>query len=133
MDMENIADLVRTGNSAIDALKGRIDDLETKTSRPGGGFKETKTHDEHSEVFANWLRDPNSDTKRRALADIEAKQASSLTDAAGGFIVPELIAHLCRPLRQGLHQSRSWRGCRNRMGRSRRQAPSHGHRVQVAE
>jgi len=51
--------------------------------------------DEHTDAFTAWLRDPRDDTKRHALADMQSKQASGLTDAAGGFIVPELIA---RPL-----------------------------------
>lgn len=72
-------------------LSARIDQIENQINRPGAPTIKTTESDEHTDAFTAWLRDPRNDTKRHALAGIEAKQASGLTDAAGGFIVPELI------------------------------------------
>lgn len=94
-----IKDLVQQGNDKFlgktAELSDRLDQIETKLGRPGAPGVKAEERDPHSDAFAAWLRDPRSDTKRHALADIEAKQASGTSDAAGGFIVPELIA---RPL-----------------------------------
>lgn len=99
---DELKPLIEEGNKTIAAtaeqvksLEARLVDIETKTNRPGAPMLRKSQTDEHSEAFAAWLRDPRNDTKRRLLADIEAKQAAGTSDAAGGFIVPELIA---RPL-----------------------------------
>ncbi|WP_101067715.1 phage major capsid protein [Roseovarius salinarum] len=100
MDQLNeIQNLVEQGNDAFSAkaaeLSDRLDQIETQMGRPGAPGVKAEESDPHSDAFSAWLRDPRNDTKRHALADVEAKQASGTSDAAGGFIVPELIA---RPL-----------------------------------
>ena len=99
MDLSEIKDLVEQGNDAFSAkaaeLSDRLDQIETRANRPGAPIVADTKSDPHADAFAAWLRDPRNDTKRHELASIEAKQASGLSDAAGGFMVPELIA---RPL-----------------------------------
>jgi HK97 family phage major capsid protein len=94
-----IKGLIEKGNDLFHnktaELSDRLDAIEAKVNRPGAPGAKAEESDPHSDAFSAWLRDPRNDTKRHALADIEAKQASGTSDAAGGFIVPELIA---RPL-----------------------------------
>jgi len=94
--MTEIKDLVTQGNAAFEAKTGeladRLDQIETRINRPGAPMVSMTKSDEHTDAFTAWLRDPRNDTKRHELAGIEAKQASGTSDAAGGFIVPELIA-----------------------------------------
>ncbi|WP_412505325.1 phage major capsid protein [Roseovarius sp. SYSU LYC5161] len=99
MDLTELKDLVQQGNAAFDEKTGelseRLDQIETTLNRPGAPMVKASKTDEHTNAFAAWLRDPRNDAKRHDLAGIEAKQASGTSDAAGGFVVPELIA---RPL-----------------------------------
>jgi len=94
--MNEIKDLVEQGNSAFEAKTGelaeRLNAIETTLGRPGSPMMNAKQSNPHADAFAAWLRDPRNDTKRHALADIESKQASGTSDAAGGFIVPQIIA-----------------------------------------
>lgn len=78
-------------SARADHLSDRIENIETQLNRPTAATTMTAASDEHTSAFTEWLRDPRNDTKRHNLAGIESKQASGLTDSAGGFIVPELI------------------------------------------
>lgn len=48
--------------------------------------------DGHTAAFSAWLRAPMSSLTRSDLGRFETRAASSLTGAAGGHVVPELIA-----------------------------------------
>jgi len=77
----------------------RVSEMEAKANRPSyssvsAPYGGTRQDDEHAKAFSSWLRDPRNSKGSNAsvqLAEVEAKTASGLTDAAGGFIVPEII------------------------------------------
>lgn len=46
---------------------------------------------EHADCFRNFLRNPKSHEARANLQQYEKRVASGATDAAGGFIIPEII------------------------------------------
>lgn len=71
-------------------LKNRLDSLERASNMPPvpGGLKS----DAHSRAFVGWLRAPHDETKKRELLDYESKTASGQSGAAGGFLIPEVIA-----------------------------------------
>ena len=46
---------------------------------------------EHADAFGAWLRNPKSAALQARLWDVERKNASGASDAAGGFLVPEIL------------------------------------------
>lgn len=46
---------------------------------------------EHAEAFANFLRQPKNPQARQDLAEIDRRASSGATDAAGGFLIPDVI------------------------------------------
>lgn len=47
---------------------------------------------QHRDAFCDWLRAPQSRSAQNALQEFEPRSANSLTGAAGGYVVPEIIA-----------------------------------------
>lgn len=96
--------------SALSDLKKRLDDLEVRAARPGNDVelpgeqrKATPAEREHREAFKGWLRDSKSRAKeddleaktaawKASLSPDERRAVDSLTGAAGGFAVPEIIS-----------------------------------------
>ena len=93
---KRLADLaaeVKTQRDAREQMEARVAAIETKAFRPAGGFGAgNREAEEHKAAFTAWLRDPHNERKAADLRDLEAKAASGVTDAAGGFLVPEVIA-----------------------------------------
>lgn len=93
--VDEIKDLVRQGNDAFDAKTGelseRLDQIETTLNRPGSPMVKDSKSDEHTDAFVAWLRDPRDNVKKANLSEMQAKSANSLSDASGGFIVPEVM------------------------------------------
>ncbi|WP_111734667.1 phage major capsid protein [Roseovarius amoyensis] len=86
----------------VDELRDRIEDVEDRAAgdrpdprRPNedaeGRGVDLGGNSEHRAAFCNWLRAPKSDRTRQELMEAERRTASSLTDAAGGYLVPEVI------------------------------------------
>ena len=75
----------------------RMDGLEVQLDHANisGGNKSTETPEqrEHLQVFEAWVRTPHSQSAKAQLLEIEQKHASSATDAAGGYLVPEILAN----------------------------------------
>lgn len=51
-----------------------------------------RAEDQHTRAFADWLRAPLSKRTQSVLEQVEQRSANSLTDAAGGYVVPEIIS-----------------------------------------
>lgn len=109
-DTGDIARMIREGNDILAETKAeqarlaeRLDAIEAKAGRDRLSVKgadldraaETKDDRDHCAAFAAWLKAPGDHNTKQRLAQIEEKAASGATDAAGGFLVPELIS---RPL-----------------------------------
>jgi HK97 family phage major capsid protein len=76
----------------------RIEIVEAVNARPGKTAA-AKIHDEHKQLFTRWIRSGGEDT--RALDEYKALVQKSrevkdvsLTDAAGGYAVPEEISRM---------------------------------------
>lgn len=80
---DQIVDLRSAGKPATPAIVWR--------DAAARGVDLGDTDDTHTRAFANWLRSPKSEHTRADLVKVEARLASGLTGAAGGFVVPELI------------------------------------------
>ena len=90
----------------FDKLLERHDQLEAEISgardlepvtpalrgRDGAVMAGERADDQHTRAFTNWLRSPLSKRTQSALEQVEQRSANSLTDAAGGYVVPEIIA-----------------------------------------
>lgn len=94
----------------LEDIKTRLEAVETRNARPGHvsplpGEKRqaTPAEIEHREAFKNWLRDSGDHSRttelkskdadyRASLSPEERRAADTLTGAAGGFAVPEIIA-----------------------------------------
>lgn len=48
--------------------------------------------DQHTRAFTAFLRSPTGVDTRQALAEIERREGNTLTGAAGGYVVPEIIS-----------------------------------------
>jgi HK97 family phage major capsid protein len=121
---ERIAELKKTGTvrpeteaklakmdaflSEADALKTRLEKVETRAARPGvnGGKnearQETKAQIEHREAFLEHMRDPNDqqlqakmqEAWKARLAEMSPKErraVETITPSLGGVAVPEII------------------------------------------
>lgn len=87
-----IEDYTDAAENGILGLKDRMDALETKFSRPGGGAVDAHQTDalEHKHAFLNGFITRGDDS---ALKQIEAKGLSTTTNGGGdgGFAVPHVI------------------------------------------
>ena len=94
--MNEIKDLVEQGNESFEAKTGelaeRLSAIETTLGRPGAPMMDAKQSNPHADAFTAWLRAPKDTHTKASLSEVERKTASGLTDSAGGFIVPEIIA-----------------------------------------
>jgi HK97 family phage major capsid protein len=88
----------------LGSIKSRLEKLETREARPvgrplpGERREVSPAEREHRDAFINWVRNPRSyeaetevRSKEKALPP-EKKSIDTLTGAAGGFAVPEVIA-----------------------------------------
>lgn len=85
-----------------DGLAEAREELKTLAkakARPGGdGEKDrygkliTADQAEHSKAFEEFLRAPDDHEKAKAVLSIQKKQVATLTDGAGGYAVPEVLA-----------------------------------------
>jgi HK97 family phage major capsid protein len=101
----------------IDELDAQIDGLRASAGyidprRPGGngegrGVDELRGDDTHTRAFIGWLKSPLSRRASSALTDAETRAATTITGAAGGYIVPSLIAD---PLMARARDSNPFRG-----------------------
>lgn len=69
----------------FDALKRRLDEIETKGNRPGRTAEQTAN--EHKQAFNTFLRKGRDD----GLADLQEKAVNVGSDTAGGYAVSETI------------------------------------------
>lgn len=85
----------------LEDVKKRLEAVETRVARPGAGAvgkanPETPQQAEHRAAFLNWMRAPKDGDRQRDLRTaektIEIRATDTLTGAAGGFAVPEMIA-----------------------------------------
>jgi HK97 family phage major capsid protein len=92
-DLSEITGLVQKVHDRVTTDSKRLDEIEAKLGRAalGGGFKVKTQNDEHTKAFTTFLRNPLDQKAQAALMDLETKTASGATDAAGGFLVPEVI------------------------------------------
>lgn len=103
-------DKIDSALSDLTELKSRLEAIETRQARPGATSplpgeqrQVTPAELEHREAFKKWLRDSKN---HRRIEEMEAKEAEyknslgpderravdTLTGAAGGYAVPEIIA-----------------------------------------
>lgn len=77
-----------------DALKARIEDLETKLNRPGKGGAADELADEHKSAFIDWMRDPRDFDRERKLKELQSKATDVrvATAGSGGYALPEEIS-----------------------------------------
>lgn len=86
----------------LDDLKKRLEQVETRAARPGADplpgeeRKATPAEMEHRDAFLSWLRSPTDADRQREVrtkeSALERRATDTLTGAAGGFAVPEVIA-----------------------------------------
>jgi HK97 family phage major capsid protein len=83
----------------LDELKNDIEKIQTKQNRPDfGGSKANGQHEQHKELFANWMRrrDHESSAELRRFETEMRKKGVFTTgsggDSAGGYAIPEIIA-----------------------------------------
>ena len=91
LQYDELADEIEEARAATDEARAarlaRRPGVEPAEVRIGGWDQ-----DEHSKAFAEWLRAPHSRNAQAELSKFETRSANTLTGAAGGFVVPELIA-----------------------------------------
>ena len=84
MEMDEISDELAERRDA--AIVDRVPVMRDATA----SGTDVRT-DDHSDAFKRWLGSPANEQRKRQLTDVESRTASGLTNAAGGFIVPEQI------------------------------------------
>lgn len=73
----------------LDALKARIDELETKANRPGANQAKSEKDElkaQHKAAFEQWFR---KGTGEPELEDLQRKAMNVATPSEGGFITPD--------------------------------------------
>lgn len=92
-------------------VKSRLLDMERVAARPQlrapNGEYATPEQKAHADAFTNWLRKPQDPERKAALIAVQTKAASGLSDAAGGFAVPEVLS---RQLETRVRDANPWRG-----------------------
>lgn len=78
---------------AIEAMKRRIDEVETKAARPGKAADAAQA-DEYKSAFISFLRDSGNPAAQQKLIDLSAKATDVRTSTvgSGGYALPEMIA-----------------------------------------
>jgi len=88
--------------SDLSDLKKRLEEAETRSARAGAGLiggeqrNLSPAETENRSAFLNWVRDPLDNDRqselKRSEGALERRAVDTLTGAAGGFAVPEVIA-----------------------------------------
>lgn len=76
------------------SLRDRVEEIESKGSRPGRPASEQDAESrEHQKLFSDWVRNPKSPETQRKLTEFQmnAKSVSIGAPADGGYAVPEEI------------------------------------------
>ena len=86
----------------LDALKTRLEELETKANRPGAPGRSAAEVDEHKQAFEAYVRNPDDPAAQSALREAERKASavSTGTPGAGGYAVPQELARTIGRLAQ---------------------------------
>lgn len=96
-------------SSEVAGLEKRLAEIETRTARPGFGLESgTKAQQtDYEKRFEAWLRNPNdyqtNSELKKAESGLEQRAVSSLTDSAGGYLVPEQLSR--QILRWGIEET----------------------------
>ncbi len=91
---EQVEKITETLTSLKD-MRDELDKLKVKMARPSGPEAEKEFSPEqveHKTAFIDFLRNPTSEKSRVALEAAHQKAVDTVTDAAGGHAVPEIIA-----------------------------------------
>lgn len=92
-EYDTVADQIEDIRNGAEARQMQAD---REARRPGMEPGEARTGgneaDEHTGAFTDWLRAPMSSRAKADLDRFETRAASSLTGAAGGHVVPEIVA-----------------------------------------
>tara|TARA_R110002096_G_scaffold5809_1_gene26779 strand:- start:3489 stop:4649 length:1161 start_codon:yes stop_codon:yes gene_type:complete len=97
--LEAVKKVAEDFSATTDGLKGRIEQLEVASDRPGNpGAGADQNAVEHKDVFLEWIRDPHNGSTKRRLDDaqqemIEKKAVTIGTESAGGYALPAIIAN----------------------------------------
>lgn len=87
---------IETELQELKSVRDELDKLAKSAARPGGsgGPGETLTPEqkEHAEAFQTFIRNPEDESAKATLQEIQKKAVATTTDAAGGYAVPEVIA-----------------------------------------
>lgn len=89
--------------ASLEEMKARLEKVETRAARPGTSPLPGEKRDvspaerEHRDAFLGWIRDSKNHhaidaLSEKAKAVRETRATDTLTGAAGGFAVPEVIA-----------------------------------------
>lgn len=102
--VESVADSVndfrKTADQRIGALQDRLERLEGYADRPSAGpghsTGESADQKQYRGAFTDWLRRPNDEVSKsrltQAIGDLQAKDVTIGTSAAGGYALPKQIA-----------------------------------------
>lgn len=92
----DLAANIQKRQEEADALKSRVDEMETKLNRPGKGGAADLLSDEHKSAFIDWMRDPRDFDRERKLKELQTKATDTRTStaASGGYALPEEISRM---------------------------------------
>lgn len=83
---------------SVSEANSRLESLEVKLATPGAGSRDEvlELKQRHVDAFVKWVRNPNGDTERAALKNVESELRQKAVDTtvatSGGNGVPEILA-----------------------------------------
>lgn len=89
--MKARADAEAQWKAEMSEVKRMAEEASLKSGRRVPGAPENALSAEHKAAFLAHIRNPTDPDARRALKEVEAKAVDTVTGAAGGFAVPQLI------------------------------------------